>query len=257
MNPDNSGPTQVNGDSREPMRRPDYVLVGLGVLLLLVPLMFAVAAPPHVGQVQVFLRIVTSLGGALVAAAIPGILHVQFPGVRAAGALAVLVLFFRFNPIDAVSPLGPGPDKSAVSVGHEISYDGHKQYERSGFSFANNAVVSWGSGDADILAENAGAGSGLAHFFLQYNAGEIFKDAPQDQTARSGIVELPGTTFDRLKECPETGYRYHRVSAKRGGVYCVRTRDGRHFAKLVVREVLADRIAFDWAYQSNGLRRFE
>ena len=43
-------------------------------------------------------RVITALGGALVGAAIPGFLEIDFPGVRAGGALAIFALIFLANP---------------------------------------------------------------------------------------------------------------------------------------------------------------
>lgn len=78
--------------------RTDYVLLGLGVLLVLLPLGYVVAFPSFFAPAQFYLRLVASLGGALIGACLPGLLHIRLPGIRAGGALAVLVLFWQFNP---------------------------------------------------------------------------------------------------------------------------------------------------------------
>jgi hypothetical protein len=78
--------------------KPDNVLLALGVLLLLLPLIFVVLFPEQFSAVQLYLRMVASLGGALIGAWLPGLLQIKLPGVRAGGALAVLVLFWQFDP---------------------------------------------------------------------------------------------------------------------------------------------------------------
>lgn len=76
----------------------DYVLLAVGLVLVAVPLGFVVVFPDRASDASLYLRLIASLGGALVGSAIPGLLQIQFPGVRAAGALAVLVLFWQTNP---------------------------------------------------------------------------------------------------------------------------------------------------------------
>ena len=76
----------------------DVLLCGLGISLLLIPLCFVVFSPSSFKQAEFYLRVITALGGALVGAAIPGFLEIDFPGVRAGGALAIFALIFLANP---------------------------------------------------------------------------------------------------------------------------------------------------------------
>jgi len=47
------------------------------------------------------------------------------------------------------------------------------------------------------------------------------------------------------------------VTANLGGVYCVRTRDGGHYAIIKVTAVSGSSLSFTWEYQPNGSRRFD
>jgi len=118
-----------------------------------------------------------------------------------------------------------------------------------GFSFLLGKVVSADSPAADIkLASTA-------------NTNVITLEA----LGAGGIVFQPyaqGTDFYNTPEAPETGYaRQWRIDSKQIGLYYVRTRDGRHFAK--VRLVLAatdpNKITYwpQWAYQPDGTRHLE
>lgn len=78
--------------------KPDNALLILGTVLLLLPLAFVIAVPDRFETAQFYLRLVASLGGALIGAWLPGLLHIEMPGISAGGALAVLVLFWLFNP---------------------------------------------------------------------------------------------------------------------------------------------------------------
>ncbi|MES2884400.1 MAG: hypothetical protein V4709_06330 [Pseudomonadota bacterium] len=79
-------------------RKPDYILLGLGVFLVIVPLIFAVGFEKKYATVAIQMRLISSLGGALIGAWLPGLLQVRIPGIRAGGAFAVLVLFYLFDP---------------------------------------------------------------------------------------------------------------------------------------------------------------
>jgi hypothetical protein len=92
-------------------RKTDYILLSIGILLVLIPLVVVLAAPRNLNSLQLFLRIVAALGGAMVGAAIPGVLEINIPGVRAAGALGVLVLLLLFDP---TSKAGKGVDDDEV-----------------------------------------------------------------------------------------------------------------------------------------------
>ena len=166
-----------------------------------------------------------------------------------------------FGNWDKIFPSSePGSDGTAgesIVSANAIVYDGNYRYDQSGLSFAKRALVAWNSGEADILVENTSAGTGSAHFFLQYDTGEqVLSGSPYDSLAKSGIVKLSASFLEDVIECPASGYQTFRVPPDIGGVYCVRSRDGAHFAKIKVIDIRADRIAFDWQYQTRPTRRF-
>ena len=145
----------------------------------------------------------------------------------------------------------------SVKSGHAIVYDGNVHYGHGGYSFAKGALVAWDSGEADILVENTTSGSGLAHFFLQYDVGEApLSGAPFDRLAKAGIAKLSAVSLEEVAECPMSGYESFRIPSEIGSVYCVRSRDGSHFAVIKVVDIQSDRIAFDWMYQTELSRRF-
>ncbi len=153
-------------------------------------------------------------------------------------------------PIDAAS--------RSITSGHAIVYDGHTRYELSGFSFGEKSLVGWGSGRADLLVEHTGDIAEPAHFFLQYDTGERdVSGSPFDAGAKSGIAKVDSNNPTDVPECPLTGYATFRYSPVAGGVYCVRARDGVHFAMIKVTDLLTDRIGFDWEYQTESTRRFK
>src|ERR1039458_3822832 len=92
----------MNGVAKE-THQVDYGLLAVGVVLILLPLVFVVAFSELVHVAALYLRIIASLGGALVGASLPGLIQITFPGIRAAGALAVLVLFWQSNPPQALN----------------------------------------------------------------------------------------------------------------------------------------------------------
>ena len=95
-------------------RKPDTVLLVLGVTFVLLPLVFVVAFPDRFESAQLYLRLVASLGGALIGAWLPGLFHFEGLGFRATGALTVLVLFWLFNPPQQVQrALAPQPPSLA------------------------------------------------------------------------------------------------------------------------------------------------
>ena len=87
-----SEPSDIGSDPSPP---PNYVLLAVGVLLLLVPLAFVALFPREFAIVQFYLRVIAALGGALVGATLPGFLHVKVPFARAGGALGVFLITRR------------------------------------------------------------------------------------------------------------------------------------------------------------------
>jgi hypothetical protein len=78
--------------------------------------------------------------------------------------------------------------------------------------------------------------------------------AEQQDKANAGMADMHTLNIDDVDEAPVTGYRGTYYTPQVHHVYCVRTRDGQHFAKLVVTEIDSDRIIFDYVFQPNGSR---
>jgi hypothetical protein len=132
--------------------------------------------------------------------------------------------------------------------------NGNNHYGKSGFKFSKNKVVAWNSNQADILA----AGDQIK-FFLQYPTAP-YNNPKLDKNGRSGIVAMGEKNLNRITECPESGYSYHWVEATPDETYCVRTRDGEHYAKIQVTyvgSVTPTSIEFDWVYQPKKTRKFD
>lgn len=120
-------------------------------------------------------------------------------------------------------------------------------YDTSGFRFDNAYIVSWASGQADILASSRDQASNVIWFFVPNDTPPY--QSHYDQDAHSGIIEMPQSSLGDVSECPKDGYRFHWVEAKIGTIYCVRTRDGSHYASLQVVNN-QDNLVFDWIYLS-------
>jgi hypothetical protein len=93
--------------------RVDWGFLAVGALMLLIPIMVAVAQPAVFDklQAQVFLRIIAALGSGLVGSFIPGTINLNFRGVKVAGALGVFALIYLVDPATHVADLS--------SSGHE------------------------------------------------------------------------------------------------------------------------------------------
>lgn len=150
---------------------------------------------------------------------------------------------------------GSNDQPKALPSGHVVLFDGWSRSSESGFKFASQTIVPWNSGQADILVSNSRTPGLNAKLFVQYQV-PPFDKTPQDQGARGGIVQLTHSLLNDVSECPTEGYSAHWTEARVNGVYCLRTRDGTHYAKLKVSDVLADRIAFDWVFQPSGSPKF-
>jgi hypothetical protein len=79
----------------------------------------------------------------------------------------------------------------------------------------------------------------------------------RDTGSRAGIVEVQANELEDVREAPSSGYTFHWFSVREGGVYCVRTRDGSHYAKIKIRELTSKSVAFDWVYQPEETRSFD
>jgi Trypsin-like peptidase domain len=146
---------------------------------------------------------------------------------------------------------------SGLPIRSATIQNGFQFFEKSTFDFQTNSQGSWDANDADLGAATP-TGQTLSSFF-------VFFDAPpytstkgsQGTPAHSGIIETGASNLDDVTECPSSEYRIHYFQPQRGKVYCLRTRDGRHFAKIKITEITADRISFDYMYQPSGSRKFK
>lgn len=141
--------------------------------------------------------------------------------------------------------------RNLLPSGQATIFDGYVYYGESGFSFGTNTVVAWNSSLADLLVAKPDPSS--MRFFLPYDT-LPYSDGDD---ARAGIIEMPQTALDQVAECPEFGYQYHWAGASSGGVYCVRTRDGAHYAIIKVTSIDNSSLSFGWIYQPNGSRSFD
>lgn len=142
--------------------------------------------------------------------------------------------------------------RDLLPSGQATILDGYVYYGESGFSFGTNAVVAWNSSIADLLAAKPDPASPM-RFFMPYDA-PPYSDG---DNARAGIIGMPQTALDQVVECPESGYQYHWVDTSLGGVYCVRTRDGAHYAVIKLTSIDDSSLSFSWIYQPDGGRRFD
>jgi len=143
-----------------------------------------------------------------------------------------------------------------LTYGNVTLYDGFKFPDSSAFDFSSGQIKRWGS-PADMGVANPSGGSQKAEFFLS-NDYPPYTDpnAKQHGVMNAGILDMHEENLDRVKEAPASDYIPHYVPPIPEHVYCVRTRDGHHFAKIKVTGVEADRVSFDYVYQSNGTPRF-
>jgi hypothetical protein len=140
---------------------------------------------------------------------------------------------------------------SELTGGHAVLFDAFKDPDHSGLTFSTESVVSFFSGEADLMVSNTSPPQNEALFFVQADEGGVYQNAPQDKGANGGIQKMPQSKLNDVTECPASGYLHHWFSVEANGVYCVLARDGHHYAKVQVR------IAFDWLYQPGVSRSFQ
>src|ERR1039457_3220851 len=147
-----------------------------------------------------------------------------------------------------------------LKIGHTILFDGFKNYSIAGFNLVTAAIVPWGTGKPDLEVANPDPEHlAPAVLFLENDSPPYTaKDWPPGKIpANAGISRMPQQSLEAVVEAPESGYAVHYFKPDVGGVYCVRTWDGQHFAKIKITDVGVDRVGFDWVYQPSGSRRFE
>jgi hypothetical protein len=115
-----------------------------------------------------------------------------------------------------------------------LSIDLARSNNGNGYNFATSSVEPWNSGSADIFAVNPSPGHPQAMLY-----------AP----SQSGLEEIGAEKLDQNGQCPMDDYKTENFPIVKGHFYCLRTRDGRHYAKLQVTDVGGDRIVFNFIYQ--------
>lgn len=152
----------------------------------------------------------------------------------------------------------PLPPPNSLKVGHSVLLDGFQHFDDSGLSFASRSVVPYDSLAADLLVSNMADPNRQSNalFFTRANV-YPYEDAKQDIGANGGMIKISASELSEVHEAPDSGYLSHWFKVRAGGVYCVRARDGLHFAKLKVTDLQDDRIGFDWVYQANQTRLFD
>jgi len=146
-----------------------------------------------------------------------------------------------------------------VPSGNATVYDGFHLANQSTFTFATGQVQAWGAPDSDLGVANPHQGDNPASFFLannHYPYTNLDPQATHQEQANAGIVEAKLQSFERVMEAPATGYVGNYFDPLLSHVYCVRTRDGKHFAKILITDVQKDRISFDYVFQPDGTRSF-
>ena len=142
--------------------------------------------------------------------------------------------------------------QTSLPSGHAVLLEGWTHYDRSAFVFKAATIVAWNDPTTDILVaafDKDHPNDHPARFMIPYD-----KEPYPDPGARAGIQQMNVETLDDLTECPVEGYRYHWADPHKGDIFCLRTRDGNHYAKIKVEEVLPGQISLDWVYQPSGAR---
>jgi S1-C subfamily serine protease len=156
---------------------------------------------------------------------------------------------------------GSNPKNEMVNPSNSVSgsvtaYDGFKFYAKSTYNFETGNLGPWGAQNADIGVATP-SGQEAATFFIYYDAPPYTNTKiPGGMSARAGIGETEALNLNEVLECPSSGYSIHYFQPEVGRVYCVRTRDGHHYAKIRIYEITDDRITFDYVYQPSGSRKF-
>jgi hypothetical protein len=155
-------------------------------------------------------------------------------------------------------PLDFRPEAKAVfPTGSVTLYDGFRFSGQSIFNFAAEQIEGWGAADADIGVANPRPDAAPAEFFL-LNDYPPYTDpnAKEHGVENAGIIDMHVQDLDQVTIAPASGYSAHYFKPIVKHIYCVRTRDGHHFAKIKVTGIEKDRISFDYVYQPDGTRNF-
>ncbi len=226
------------------------IVFTLGVVFVVALVVLSYYVPqPTQSQFFIF-KVVLALAASGIAAMMPGFVEIDIPKVvRAGGSLAVFFIVLDKSPAELVATPTPEPIK-----GNALLLDGFKQYGDSGFKFNGEQVVAWNAQSADILAAKR-PGDELTGFFIPYDVAD-YKNPELDKQARSGIQKVSQSDIGKVYECPTSGYQHHWFTPSKDSIYCLRLRDGNHYALIQVNAIDDDRIGFDYLYQPSGTARF-
>lgn len=115
-------------------------------------------------------------------------------------------------------------------------------------------MSNWGSKDADLGVANPSHGEAASFFLMNNHSPYTDPNAANQDPADAGIADMHTRNVEDVQEAPLTHYVANYFAPQVDHVYCIRTRDGKHFAKIIVTDVEKDRIAFDWVFQPSGTR---
>jgi hypothetical protein len=165
----------------------------------------------------------------------------------------------RNTPIKPIATAEPPKNPAQrpaklLPAGSAIVFDGFTHYGQSTFIFDSAEVSNWGSTDADLGVSNPSHGEQASFFLMNNHCPYCDPTKPTQDSADAGIIDMHTRNFDTVEEAPATNYVATYFNPEEAHVYCVRTRDGKHFAKIKVTDIGKDRIAFDWVYQPDGTR---
>jgi hypothetical protein len=181
------------------------------------------------------------------------------------GPATVLVWFYAFTVMGSTVlfitsyfwswPLVLRATASTLRSGSVTLYDGFKFPDQSTFSFDSEQIERWGSKNVDLGVANADPANAQAEFFLM-NDYPPYSDpnAKEHGVQNAGISDMHNQNLDRISEAPISDYIAHYVPPIVGHVYCIRTWDGHHYAKIKISGVEKDRVSFDYVYQTDGSR---
>ncbi|MBF0136431.1 MAG: hypothetical protein HQL65_09345 [Magnetococcales bacterium] len=120
----------------------DFILLGVGILLVLGTVIITFVKPNPTPYQQTVFRTLIALGAAAFAAALPGFLNVDMrfksSFVRASGALGVFVLVYFFTP--AISPSATWPQHPETEDGVRVDLKSAETKTSTPFSTAADIV---------------------------------------------------------------------------------------------------------------------
>jgi hypothetical protein len=144
---------------------------------------------------------------------------------------------------------------SDLSSGQTVLYDGFQNYKISAFSFATLRIWPWGTRQVDIAVANPDPLHSDAIFFVNNDSPPYIPANAGGITAHAGIIKMPEQNLQDVKEAPNGEYAFHYFKPEILAVYCIRTWDEKHWAKIQIISLTKDRIEFKWVYNKSGTRK--